>query len=61
MTGKMSKEALDEAAKTTDEQLVFQLVQIKIKRKPYPYEGYGFTYKEIRDQRNDEFLSILYE
>lgn len=43
------------------EQLVFQPVRIKNKRKPYPYEGYGFLYKEIRDQRNDEFLSILYE
>ncbi|MDA2329342.1 hypothetical protein PDN49_21260, partial [Bacillus cereus] len=24
-------------------------------------KGYGFLYREIRDQRNDEVLSLLYE
>ena len=46
--GKNSKEALDEAAKATDEQLVFQLVRIKNKRKPHPFSGCGFLYWEIR-------------
>lgn len=43
------------------EQLVFQLVRVKNKRKPYPYKGYGFLYKEIRGQKNEEVLSLLYE
>lgn len=43
------------------EQLVFQLVRVKNKKKPYPEKGYGFLYKEIRDQKNEEVLSLLYE
>jgi len=30
-------------------------------RKPHPFSGYGFLYKEIRDQKNEEVLSLLYE
>lgn len=43
------------------EQLVFQLVRVKNKRKPHPFSGCGFLYWEIRDQKNDEVLSLLYE
>ena len=40
----------------------FSLVRVKIRTKPHPFSvDAGFLYWEIRDQRNDEVLSLLYE
>ena len=57
--GKNSKEALDEVPKQQIEQLAFQLVRVKKESRILKRDTAFF--KEIRDQRNDEVLSLLYE